>query len=286
MASGLEQSELRAEDFDRIVKGFALQEMTMKELLMENTSSAWIESYFRETGADLTGGTGSAVKGVPRLADFPYGEKSWTKVSAYIEKYGMECVISMEDIMMANIDVISRQLLRIARAVSYAVDAQIFSVLNSGAGNTVTVAVGSEWNSATIANRDPIQNILDARREVSIDNFNPDRNGYLVINPTDYASLLGNSKVINNPTFKSADVVSNGNVGKICGLTIKVSNAVSVSGALLVIAKECGTWRSAQGLTTITIDNPGISKKIRAYELGVAQLHTPDAVCKITNTRA
>jgi hypothetical protein len=258
----------------------------MKELLMENTSSAWIESYFRETGDDLTGGTGSAVKGIPRLADFPYGEKSWTKVSAYIEKYGMECVISMEDIMMNNLDVISRQLLRISRAVAYAVDSQIFTVLNAGAGNSVAVAVGSEWDSATIANRDPIQNILNARKELQIDNFNPDKNGYLVLNPTDYANLLGNSKVINNPTFKTADVVSNGNVGKICGLTIKVSNAVNVSGALVVIAKECGTWRSAKGLTTETIDNPGISKKIRAYELGVAQLHTPNAVCKITNTDA
>ena len=282
----LDNGQLRSEDFDRMVKGFALREFVMKDLLMVNTSSAWVESYFRETGSDLTGGTGSAVRSIPRLSDFPYGEKTWTKVSAYIEKYGMECVISYEDILTANIDVMARQLLRVARAVSYAVDTQIYSVLSNGAGNSVAVAVGSEWDSATLANRDPIQNILNARRELSIDNFNPDSNGYLVLNPTDYAHVLGNSKVVNNPTFKTADVVSNGNVGKICGLTIKVSNVVSVSEALVVIAKECGTWRSAKGLTVEQIDNPGISKKIRAFELGVAQLTTPDAVCKITNTDA
>src|SRR3990167_2200757 len=88
---------LRAENVERIVKGFALQEYVMKQVVMVQRAGAWTESYFQETAADLTGQTGEAVKGVPRLAQFPYGEVSWTRKRADMEKYGMEGVISWED---------------------------------------------------------------------------------------------------------------------------------------------------------------------------------------------
>ena len=281
------EQDLRAENFEKIVKGFALQEFKMKQLVMESSSSAWIETYYRETATELTGGLGSAVKGIPRLANFPYGEVNWTKVQAYIEKYGMEGIISWEDAMTNNIDVVARTLLRISRAVAYAVDNQIYSVLDGAAGNTVAVTAGSEWDSATVANRDPIQNILNAKKELYIDNFDPDGNeSFLVISPKDYANLLGNSKVINNPTFKAADVVANGVVGKICGLKIIVSNVVTADRALIVIAKECGTWKSASGLTVFTIEDKGVKYTVRAYEMGVCQATTPNAICTITNTQA
>jgi len=286
MADTTGMADLRAENFEAMVKGFALQEFKMKQLVTESSSSAWIETYYRETATELTGGLGSAVKGIPRLANFPYGEVSWTKVQALVEKYGMEGVVSWEDAMMDNIDVIARTLLRIARAVAYAVDSQIYTVLSGAAGNTIAVTASYEWDSATIANRDPISNILDAKKELSIDNFDPDRNGYICLSPTDYANLLKNSKVINNPSFKTADVVSNGVVGQICGLKIIVSNVVTADEALIVIAKECGTWKSASPLASFTEVDKGIKYTIRAYEMGVCQATTPNAICTITNTQA
>ena len=63
---------------------------------MIESSNKWKETYYKETAADLTGGTTSGVRGVPRLAQFPYGEVSWTKATSYLEKYGMEGVISWE----------------------------------------------------------------------------------------------------------------------------------------------------------------------------------------------
>lgn len=287
MADTTGEQDLRAENFEKMVKGFALQEFKMKQLVMVQSSNAWIETYYRETATELTGGLGSAVKGVPRLANFPYGEVSWTKVQAYIEKYGMEGVISWEDAMMDNVDVIARTLLRISRAVAYAVDSQIYAVLDGAAGNTVAVAAGSEWDSATVANRDPIQNLLNAKKELYIDNFDPDGNeSFLVVSPKDYANLLGNSKVINNPTFKAADVVSNGVVGKLVGLKIIVSNVVTADRALVVIAKECGTWKAASPLSVFTMEDKGVKYTIRAYEMGVCQATTPNAICTITNTQA
>lgn len=286
MADATGQADLRAEVVERAVTGFALQAYKLKQLCMISKANGWIESYYKETKTELTGGTGSAVRGVPRLAAFPYGEVSWTKVSSYLEKYGMEGVVSWEDATTNNIDVIARTLLRVGRAVAYAIDNQIESVIKSTSGtNSVAISTGSEWNSATIANRDPIQNILNAKRELSIDNYDPDDgNGYLVVNPTDYANLLGNSKVVNNPTFKSADVVANGVVGQICGLKIIVSNVVTTSGAYVVKAKEALTWKEAIPLTVVTITDPGVKYTIRAFEMGVAQVPNPEAICKITNT--
>ena len=280
------QLTLRAENYERMVKGFALQLFKMKQLCMESTSSAWAETYFREGASELTGGTGSAIKGIPRLAQFPYGEPNWTKITSYIEKYGMEGVVSWEDAMLDNIDVIAREMLRISRAVANAVDSTIFAALKANAGNTVTVAATYEWDSATIANRDPIQDILNAKRELYLDNFDPDGgNTYIALHPTDYSNLLGNTKVVNNPAFKAADVVANGIVGQICGCKILVSNVVDISGALVCIAKECATWKSAKGAEVYTIEDKGIKDTIRAFEAGVCQVTTPNAICKIVNTK-
>jgi len=287
MADTTGELDLRAINYEKIVKGFALQEFKMKQVVTESSSSSWQESYYRETATELTGGTGSAVKGVPRLANFPYGEPSWTLVNSYIEKYGMEGVVSAEDEMLDNVDVIARTLLRISRAVAYAVDSQIYTVLLAAVGNTVAVGIGYEWDSATIAQRDPISNILDAKKELAIDNFDPDNgNTYLIVSPKQYRYILSNSKVVSNPSFKTADVVSNGVVGQICGLKIIVFVGVTADSCLVAIGKECGTWKSAAGLTTHVIKDPGIKTTIRAYEMGVCQANAPNALCSITNVEA
>lgn len=285
MADSVGQVLLRAENVSREVTGFALAAYKMKQLCMVSSSSSWTESYYKETATELTGGTGHAVKGIPRLANFPYGDVTWAKTSSYLEKYGMERSISMEDALTDSIDVIARTLLRIGRAVAKAVDDQIEAVINSDAGNSIAVAQGSGWNAATVANRDPVQNILNAKRDIAIDNYDiDDGTGYLLVNPTDYANLIGNTKIVSNPTFKAADIIANGVVGQILGLKIIVSNSVRASQAYVVKAKEALNWKEAVPLTVQTITDPGIKTTIRAWEIGVAQSPNINAMCKITNT--
>jgi hypothetical protein len=288
MADTTGELDLRAQKYEKMVKGFALQSFKMKQLVMISSSNAWKESYYRETATELTGGAGSAVKGIPRLANFPYGEVSWTQVDGYIEKYGMEGIISWEDSMTDNIDVVARTLLRIGRAVAYAVDSQIYTALLAAAGQTVTIGAGYEWNSTTVANRDPVQDLLDAKKLMHDNNFDPDANEtFICINQAEYAMMLGNSKITNNPSYKAADVVHKGVVGMLCGLKILVSPVVTTdTGTLVIIAKECGTWKSAAGLTSFVIPDKGVKYTIRAFELGVCQVTTPNAVVLITNTVA
>jgi hypothetical protein len=280
MADTTGEQDLRAENFSRIVTGFALQNYKMKQLCMIQSSSAWTETYYKETAADLTGGTGSAVEGVPRLANFPYGEVSWTKVSARNVKHAMEGVISWEDIKTNNIPMIARTLLRIARAVAKSVDTVIAAAIVSEAGNTV--AANATWDNAVIADRDPIQDILNAKAAIAIDNYNPDRNGFLLVHPTGYSHLLGNSNIRNAGQFYTDSVTRNGVVGRLLGLTVISSNSVTDGGAQVVIAKEALTWKSVVGLTTRTIEDPGIKTTIRSWEVGQLQVPNPDAICTIT----
>ena len=280
MADTTGEQDIRAESFDRIVKGFALQEYKMKQLCMIENSSAWTETYYIETASDLEGGATASVKGVPRLAKFPYGEVSWTKTSGVNIKHAMEAVISYEDIKMDNVPVIARTLLRIARAVTKSVDAVISTGILAQAGNEQ--AANATWDNATIADRDPIQDILNAKALISIDNYDADTNGFLLVHPTNLSQLLGNANVRNAGQFYTDDVTRNGVIGKLLGLTIISSNTVTEGGAQIVIGKEACTWKQVAPLTVNTIDDPGIKQTIRAFEVGQLQVTNPDAICKIT----
>lgn len=294
MADATGEQDLRREFVDGAVKAVALMEYKLKTLCTVDSSNAWTESYYRETNSDPSNpGTSTAptsLKGIPRLAPFPYGEASWTKVQAVIEKYGMEGMISYEDSRLNNIPMIQRTLLRIGRAVAKAVDDQIAAAMLADAGNSVAVSAGNEWDSATIANRDPVKNILDAIQTLRADNIDAlNGMGYLCLNGTDYTNLISNSKIVNNPSFKTADVVSNGVVGEICGLKIMVTESLEAATpdvGYVVVAKEAMTWKEAQPLTVVQIDDPGVKTTIRAFELGVCQVVSPNAICKITNLRA
>lgn len=287
------QSNLRAEYVDKSVKAVALMEYKLRNLCTIDSSSAYTETYFRETNTDLTGGgvaSPTRVKGVPRLSPLPYGEVSYTKVSGINEKYAMEGMIAYEDEIMDYLPLIERTLLRIGRGVAKAVDDQIATVMLASAGQSVAISAGNEWDSATVANRDPIKNILDAIQKLRAQNIDAlNGNGYLVVNGTDYTNLISNSKIMNNPTFKSADVVSNGVVGELLGLKIMVTQALEVTVpdvAYVVVAKSAMVWKQVQALTVEQIRDPGIKTTIRAFEIGHCQMVTPNAVCKITNTRA
>jgi len=280
MTDSTGEADLRSENISKIVKGFALQNYKMKQVCMIESSSAWTETYYKETAADLTAGGEVSVKGIPRLANFPYGEVTWTKTSGVNIKHGMEGVISWEDEKTNNLPMIARTLLRIARAVTKSTDTVIAAAILDEAGNTT--AANATWDSATIADRDPIQDILDAKAFIEVDNYDPNKNGFLLVHPTDYSHLLGNANIRNAGQFYTDSVTRNGVVGQLLGLSVISSNSVTEGGAQVIIAKEACTWKSVAGLTVNTIDDPGVKKTIRAFEVGQIQVVNPDAICKIT----
>jgi hypothetical protein len=285
---------LRKEFIDTAVKAVALREYKLRTLCTVDSSSAYTESYWRETNTDPTtvGVATSAngkLKGTPALAPFVFGSVAWTKVTGINEKYAVEGMISYEDEQLNYLPMIERTILRLGRGVAKAVDDQIAAVMLASAGNTFAITAGNEWDSATIANRDPVFDILYGIDMIRKDNIDPlTGDGYLVVNGTDYTNLISNSKIMNNPTFKTADVVSNGVVGEICGLKIMVTEALEVTTpdvAYIVMKNGAMVWKSVTPLTVEQIKDPGIKTTIRAWEIGHCQMVSPNGVCKITNTR-
>lgn len=288
MADNEREADLRYENIDRAVKAVAALDYRLKTLCTIDSSSAWTESYFRETNDDETdGGTGSAISGVPQYAPFPFFDVTETKVSSVIIKYGAESVISIESEQNATLPMLQRKIYRLSQKITYQVDAAIEAVMSASAGNTFAITAGYEWDSATIANRDPIYDILYGINMLRIDGIDAlNGMGYLVVNGTDYTNIISNSKVLNHPTFESVSAVKNGVVNMLAGLKIMVSETVTADQAYIVVSKQALTWKQASALVVRTIEDPGKSTTIRAWERGVCQIPVPNAVCKITNTRA
>ena len=279
--------DLQSENIDTAVKAVVKIEEKWKSLCSVDSSSSYTESYFRETNDDDTdGGTHSVIEGVPEYAPFPFFDVTETKYSSIVQKYAGEGIISLEAGDYATVPMLQRKIYRLARKIIYQVDVAIEAGVATDFGNTVAIAIGSEWDSATVANRDPVKNILDAVQTLRVDGIDAlTGNGYIVVNGQDYTNIISNTKVINHPTYESG-VMANGQVGKLLGLTIVVSEATTVDTAYVLVARQGMVWKQAQALTTKTIDDPGKSTTIRAWERGVFQLQAPNEICKLTNTRA
>lgn len=287
------EADNRRQTWERDIKGFAPKRYVMKSVVMEITGDAWNNSFYQKTATSLTGGTGSAVKGIPRGADFPALYRGTTLKNAIILQHGGEGVIYWQDMLTSNIRVEAETISDVTDAVVYSVDNVIYTALSENDTpstiNTVAITAGYEWDAATIANRDPVQNLLDCIAAILTDRYPivSSGQGFAAMNEATYALLMGNSKVLNHPTFKLADgIISNGSLARIVGLDIKVSPVVTNDKVLVGMAKKCGTWVSIQPLTVDTIIDPQKKYTIRASEIGVCQLTDPESLCLLTNCRA
>ena len=284
MADTVGQADIRGEHVNKVVKVFAKKKFKIKPLLMHVKSNKWTESYYKQDPTILTAKGTRDIRGIGRLSVFPTVERSWTLVQGQHEKYGDEGLISMEDILTNAINVQAHTMQGIAESIANSLDIGIYAALTAETSTSGTVAAVTHWDNASVAARDPIQDILRGIQAMDENNVDPLERGVLLLNPHDYASLMMNSKVINNPSFKTADVVSNGRVGQICGLTIVKSTTVTDDEAMIIIDQQTATWQSVVGMTTAVIKEPGISTLIRSWEIGQIQITDPKSIYTITGT--
>jgi hypothetical protein len=287
MAEQIGQLSLRAEVIDKTIKGFATQQYKFKPALTVSSTNGWTNTFYRETPSVLTEPLGNAVKGIPRGANFPQASVSWTKISKDVEKYGIEDSIFWEDVLTDNIDVQARTMFRIAERVTKGVDDEIYNVLSEGGTpvniGSVIIGAGSQWNGA---NAGIIDDLMYAKEIIGLQNYD-------TTNLTAFLSLKDHRSIVNYLAGKGAqfptigeNMATNGNVGKLVGMNLVVSNSVPANQALVVVPNICATWREAYPLSTETIIDPMKSVKIRACEIGVTQLTDPRAVVLISGTAA
>lgn len=281
---------LRKEVVDGMVKQTVAQTYKFKQALSVVPTSAWKNYFFRENTTELSGATGNATKGIPRGAEFPQAIPQWEKLSATIEKYGLEAYIPYEDLISDDIDVRNRTIIKIARGVAKAVDDQIWSTITSDA-NIQTIDLVTEgvtygsgrWDESSAA----IVGVLGGARQLIAEQNYPTDNVMVFLSPKD--NRLLSSYIADKGaqwTRISEDVVGgNGLVGAFMGFKIVESNSVTASQALVVIPKTCGSWKELVPLTTVTKVDEGKSATIRSYELGVCQVTDPKAIVWIKGTQ-
>lgn len=279
-------TDLRSENISKIVKVMAEKEFKLKQVLATVNSSSWSETYQQEDPAELTAnGETFSVRGVSRGASFPNLDASWTEVTTTHTKFAGEATIFMEDKLMSKIDVQGRTIRKVARAIASDFDDYIYTSLSNASGINTASAV-APWDDATIANRDPIRDLLTGIEYMAVDNYDFLSNGYILISPKDYTNLMMNSKVINNPSFKTADVVSNGVVGQIAGGKLIVANAVAADECIMIIGNKAATYKSAVAMSSNVDYDAGIKYTIRSWMIGHIEITDPEAIHKIINTQA
>ena len=286
MVTANDEDMLR-ENIDSGVKAVVKIEEKWRALCAQDSSSAYTETYFRETNDDATdGGTGSPIRGLQPMSPFPFIKVTETEVSTITEKYAAESLISMEAIADLTVPMLQRHIYRIGRKIIYQIDTAIHTEVSGSAGNTVAITAGNEWDSDTIANRDPVKDFLDAIQTLRVDGIDAlAGNGKIVMNGQDYTNVISNSKILNHPTFQSVSAVANGVVASLVGLDIVVSEVVTADQAYVLVAKQGMVWKTREGMKTHMDVTPGKSTLISAWERGVFQLQVPNEICKITNTR-
>ena len=290
MADKVGEVDIRGENISRVIKVFEKKKFKLKPLLLNIKSTNWTETYYKEDPTILTANGTRSIKEIGRLSQFPTLEASWTKVTADHFKYGGEGIIAMEDILTNAIPVQTRTIEKIAEAIINSVDTAIYAALTAEASTSGTVASVAPWDADAESTRDPIQDLVRGEEAMLENNVEvvSEGNGILLTNPHDYASLIMNSKVINNPSFKTADVVTNGRVGQLVSLTQVVTTSVTDDEAMIIIDQETATWMSVVGLTTKVIsddsEHAGISTLIRSWEIGQIQITNPKKIYTITNT--
>ena len=283
MADTIGEIDIRGENIERAVKGFANKLYKLDQILLKQSSSNNSENYYRETNTPLSAGGNRNVNDVARGALPPELHPSWTKVTTYHKKFMGQALIFYEDLLTNAINTQARTAFRVAEAIVNAKDLYIYTMLTAATSTSGVVAAADDWDSTTIQNRDPIGDILIGIGAMTTNNYDVKSNGYLLIKPVDYASLIRNDKVINNPSFKTADVVSNGKVGQICSLTIIESTNVSADECMIVMGQRAATWKGVVGLKSAIIIDQGVSIKIRSWEMGHIQITDPQALYTITN---
>lgn len=286
------QKELRSEVVDKVIKGFAERSYVFKQALSIVPTSAWDNTFWRETNSVINNLSGNDTKGIPRGANFPSGGPTWQRITKALEKYGREENIAWEDIQSSEIDVQGRTLFRIAERVTKSVDDEIWEVLTDGVATnggaapeiqSIRIANQLEWTAT--ASAAIVDDLMNAKQLIAEKFYNVS-NLMCFVSPRDHRSIVNyvHTKGAQYAGF-GEEAARNGAVGKLAGINFKLSNSVTASFALVVAPKICGTWKTMFPLTTDTKVDAFKSTRIRAVEVGVTQLTDPDAVVIIRNTQ-
>src|SRR3990167_2368326 len=290
MADTSAQAEIRGIDIDKLAKGFADEESVFKKFVVTSSTSAREVRWYQKTSGyldstDTTGITTSQIANVAPKARPVVVEQSWTRNTSYVKKFFVESpTISDEDIRDSDIDILATNVRDLVRAVENQIDISIYDVITDATGIETTASTAG-WDAGS--GQDPIKDILTAKRKIRNNGYNPE-GAVMTLNPIEHQNLLVwliSTKGSSIPSF-SSEKVRDGVVMELLGVNVVVSSNATTDEAAMWIPSRSATWKSFVPITTAIIDDPGVGKKIRVWEEGIAICTDPKSVHVTTNTVA
>ena len=277
------EQDLRAEDVDAIVKNYALEMFTGRQICSIVSTNAEKNTYYQETDSDITpiGTTGIPAGNFENSAGaiFEHVNHSWTETAERVKIHGATHTMDWKVWKLSAIDVKGRMLERVSRAIVLSEDTAIYTEL---ATTTNTAAAVQTWDNATESLQQPLKDILIARSALKIANWSTTKNLKMIIHPTNLMELLNNPVVRNAGQFYTDGVTRNGVIGKIADFDIIESNAMIENQVLFCIAKTAMSLYEAQGITTKMTVEEGETITIKAFNMNVPVLINNNAAYKLT----
>ena len=296
---GSAEADIRGINIDKLVKGFGEEANMFKQFVQvsktKNREVRWFQKGLTTATAmnaldtPVTQGvTASMLQNTSFKARPFVTEMKWQRNTSYIQKFFIESpLISMEDIKDNDIDVLAGNVRELVKAVARKVDLAIYDAITEGTNGTPspstinTTAATAGW--ATTGTCDPILDLLNAKQEIRVAGYDPE-GAVCLMNPIAHRNLLVyliSVKGSSIPQFASGKVKS-GVVMEVLGLKIVVSENATATFVITFVPKRAATWKSFMPITSAVIDEPGVGKKIRVWEEGVAILTDPLAVHCLT----
>ena len=277
------EQDLRAEDVDAIVKNYALEQFTGRQICTVVPTKSEKNTYYQETDSDISQAATSALTDTgfttSEGAIFEHVNHSWTETAERVKMHGATHTMSWQVWKLSAIDVKARMLERVARAIVSSEDAAIYTEL---ATTTNTAAAVATWDNATESLQQPLKDILIARSALKLNNWTTSSNLKMIIHPTNFMELLNNPVVRNAGQFYTDGVTRNGVVGKIADFTIIESNAMTEDTVLFCISQTAMSLYEATGITTYMKEDPGETLSITAFLMSVPVLINNNAAYKLT----
>ena len=289
MADTSAEADIRGLNIDKLAKGFAEEQLLMKNFCrVSNTAAREIRWFSKTSGfldsTDTTAITASQIKNTSFKARPVVIEQSWTRNTSYVQKFFVESpMISIEDIKDCDIDVLATNVRDIVRAVGYQVDIAIYDAITDNANRQTGAAIADGWDDT--ATGDPIKDILTMKQAIRAYGYNPE-GAILLMNSIEHRNLITfliNVKGSSIPQFAS-EKVQTGVVMNLLGVNIVVSEIATTDEAVMFIPQVSCTWKSFSPITTAVIDEPGIGKKVRVWEEGIPIVTDPKSIYLLTNT--
>ena len=292
MAASSGESTIRGIFVDKLVKGFAEEELVLKNFVTMGTTSARQVRWYQKTSGflesvDTTAITASQIANTSSRSLPVVVEQSWTRNTSYIQKMFVESpLISIEDIKDTDVDILATNIRDLVRAVAKQEDISIYNVITenlSPSNINTTAATGTGWDDAT--NGNPVLDIMTGNQKIRSQGYDA-KDVVLYINSIEHKNLLNYLITIKGssiPNF-SSEKVKTGVVMEVLGNQVVVSENATTDYALQFVPNRACTVKTFTPMTSAVMDEPGIGKKIRVWSEFVALLTDPKSVHLITDT--